>query len=324
MPQTIDNHAVDSGFSSSSPADRQSPSPQTRFDIQPVSNIEENANLDPPTSSETVNITPILRNTQNQDIIKASSSPHGVDQAQNNSGVPDVHNLEPSFSQTSANNIFNQPPKVLENSMMQQAVPPHPGLSDEINHQMPIASNSGIVHSSYSQQAQAIQTSESAVNSSESGPTQAMSDFIKNLTAQVTGQSSIKKEPAVEPTVETAPGPTVDPTDPAYIIKHNKVAVPPNCGCTNRECKLKTDCFRIKIHADLVCLMGDKYWRLHTLGSTLYSSKFFIILKPKHVVKALAVSISLQMMRILKAHTTSTSELLTLSKEYVILWRKGK
>ena len=110
MPQTIDNHAVDSGFSSSSPADRQSPSPQTRFDIQPASNIEENANLDPPTSSETVNITPILRDTQNQDIIKASSSPHGVDQAQNNSGVPDVHNLEPSLSQTSANNIFNQPP----------------------------------------------------------------------------------------------------------------------------------------------------------------------------------------------------------------------
>lgn len=234
----MDSNAVDSGFSSSSPADRQSPSPQTRFDIPQVSHIEENANLDPPVSSETINIRPILHDTQKPGFPEAVSLPNQVDPAQNFSGLTRPHSLETPNIQTSTNSLFSQPPKMAEASAVPETKLQNQHLQRDMNQLLPPNVNGGPM-GSFHGQAYPMHGPPTSGHMPESGPTQEMNTLLSNLTAQMTGQTEVKTEG------------TPEPTDPAYLIKHNKVAVPQNCGCTNRECKFQCRSKTVKLESDL-------------------------------------------------------------------------
>lgn len=252
--QTIDSQAVDSGFSSSSPADRQSPSPKTRFDIPIVgkehTNMAQGDSIDP----ETINLRPIHKMTESysipssisetsiatvstQEINRLTSVP-SLGDGVSSLGDKALGHSQTSWTASQAAATFERPSEhtSLGELPSDQSKSENKDAENDLQNSLQrIAAMAPILHqenvmnatsASISQHMSAPQFAEASNNFSDEQTTVSFNKLVGGLTSQITGTD----DPGIEQN-------SIEPTDPAYLIKNNKIAVPPNCSCTNRECK---------------------------------------------------------------------------------------
>lgn len=245
----MDTQAVDSGFSSSSPADRQSPSPKARFAL-PSTDAEETrldsgqsstadaANKDSPDE---------LSRTSNFDANRLPQNDQPFKYAQLYSGS--------SMSADSTQLTGNGDGKTLAFSAHQQSlatdsVPQESSAPANQNSAedcaLDLSANSISFPRMFNSQVESggttdrpslaldssslPQQQQMLLNSTQAG-TQQMNNILSSLTAKVTGQGSNSINE------QTAKMESLQEQDASHLIKHNKIAEPPNCGCVNKPCE---------------------------------------------------------------------------------------
>lgn len=240
----LDNQAgVDSGFSSSSPADRQSPSPESRFsrdvteEEKPADNSPTSADTtaylaatrtSPSTTEEANNpslFSPTLPHHQNQNIISGGPmcgkefKQELVDQsygdlsqraASLNSGAVPVY---PSVSQT----LQSAPafPSAMSTSTHLEAMDQLSANVLDLSATAPPSNGQGAPGAPCSNSTQGTTAADTAASES-------MKSALDSLTAQITGNP---------PNLEARQS---ESNDPSFLVKHNKIAEAPRCRCVNR------------------------------------------------------------------------------------------
>lgn len=216
---TLDSHnGVDSGFSSSSPADRQSPSPKVRFELPTPeeeklvnsaieSNMSQAAGMSgflKSSGKSLTNLSSLLSQTGEGDEVVAKPEDERMDTQDSSEKQIKQEVLDQSYEEglkrNSIQNVF-QP----ANSM----------AADILNQSVTIQSSS------------AGDTATAA-----SGEMTNIQSVLDSLTASITGQNDMMTDDQIK-----QPTDPLERYDPAYLLKHNKIAEPPNCGCVNRPCK---------------------------------------------------------------------------------------
>lgn len=208
--QSLDTQAVDSGFSSSSPADRQSPSPKVRFGCQ----------------SESEDSRPEAQPMHARERPIAMESSEGKEHTREEQAFAYTQPLLGSVLSISDSAqplpTSNSPPQSCTTSA---------GQAEAVDCALDLSANSTSFPrlpdgkpgaTSYEAGQPSSGSVLSACTSTEAA---SVESILSTLKTQVTGL-------ALESKLKVG-----QEQDAAHLIKHNKIAEPPNCGCVNRPCK---------------------------------------------------------------------------------------
>lgn len=276
--RSTDIQAADSGFSSSSPADRQSPSPKVWFPLTLTEQTKaEPAELNITSLPGTNTTTSDIRSTIEPDThIGGSTAPITAPEANIDSNVG--HNV----MDTSPTNINSCPENTRVTTQVLDKPSREPAAFTDgavtpigVDGALDLSSNSTSFPRMHLPPEMAIDqsTPQQSYNNPSAGPTNpprllassvqtqqlfnqqmkvdafmptpldlhaptkptvsSLNNLLETLAAQVTGDASGSHQS------EAAKRETNAEQDAANLVKLNKKAEPPNCGCTNRPCKFE-------------------------------------------------------------------------------------
>jgi len=204
--QTIEsqNSGVDSGFSSSSPADRQSPSPKIRFTLD--ENITQSESAPADDAIRVRNIT-----EAEAEHLKSITSTH-----------QDLSQLDKSA--ISGNSVSSN--VTVKQEMVDNAYSQRSDLSIPSQNSTTQYSATTSTHAYNPQPLNVMGASENQKDLQDH-------KNVKNVLDALAQQAMTKTETAVETNGDEAP----PNADAAFLLKHNKIAVPPSCNCNARPCE---------------------------------------------------------------------------------------